>query len=236
MRGHLQERGEGSWRIKVYVGRSAEGRKRYVERTVRGTRREAEREMARLIVEVDEGRHAAAAPLTFGELLNRWLAVKRLAVEPTTVSSYEWVALKYLRPALGDRKVAALRPIELDSLYAELRGSGLSARTVWICHTVVRQSLEQARKWGLIARSPAVDATPPPQTRRSGTVARRCWRRRYVAVPCSHTGRSVAKVAVHGDAKPPRRSSLLCRRRAFHVWIATALGSFGESEGWRMAQ
>lgn len=30
---------------------------------------------------------------------------------------------------------------------------------------MVRQALEQARKWGLIARSPAVDATPPSQPR-----------------------------------------------------------------------
>ncbi len=165
MRGHLQARGD-SWRIKVYVGRSADGTKRYVERTIHGRRAEAERELARLVVEVDEGRHAAAAPMTFGELLDRWLKVKALAVEPKTLESYEWVARTYLRPALADRKLAALRPMELDTLYADLHGRGLSPRTVRICHTVVRQALEQARRWGLIARNPAVDATPPPQRRR----------------------------------------------------------------------
>jgi hypothetical protein len=41
--------------------------------------------------------------------------------------------------------------------------TGLSPRTVRLSHTVVRQSLEQARRWGLIARNPAVDASPPPQ-------------------------------------------------------------------------
>ena len=71
-----------------------------------------------------------------------------------------------MRPALGERKLASIRPIELDELYAALYATGLSARTVRICHTVVRQALEQARKWGLIARSPAVDATPPGQPRR----------------------------------------------------------------------
>jgi len=169
MRGHLQKRGGDAWRIKVYVGRSSDGRKRYVERTVRGTKRAAEVELARLLVEAGEGRHAAAAPMTFGDLLDRWLALKKLAVEPTTLSSYEWVARTYLRPALGDRKVASLRPIELDGLYAELSERGLSPRTVRICHTVIRQALEQARKWGLIARSPAVDATPPRQVRHEVT-------------------------------------------------------------------
>jgi len=169
MRGHLQRRGDDAWRIKVYVGRSGEGRKRYVERTVHGAKRDAERALARLVVEVDDGRHAATAPMTFGELLDRWLAVKKLAVEPTTLSSYEWVARTYLRPTLAGRKLASLRPLELDGLYAELSERGLSPRTVRICHTVIRQALDQARKWGLIARSPAVDATPPRQVRHEVT-------------------------------------------------------------------
>ena len=145
--------------------------KRYVSKTVRGTRKDAERGLNRLLVELDEGRHAAAVPLTFGELLDRWLAVKKLAVEPTTLSSYEWVARTYVRPALGDRRLTSLRPIELGALYAELSERGLSPRTVRICHTVIRQALEQARKWGLIARSPAVDATPPRQGSTPGALA-----------------------------------------------------------------
>jgi len=169
MRGHIQQRGKNSWRVKVFVGRDATGVRRYVQRTVRGTRREAERELARVVVEVDEGRHAAAAPMIYGELLDRWLDVKRRTVDPKTIESYEWVAKRYVRPALAARKVASLRPIDLDTLYSDLHGRGLSPRTVRICHTVARQSLEQARRWGLIARNPAVDATPPPQLRREIT-------------------------------------------------------------------
>ena len=166
MRGNIQQRGKNSRRVKAFVGRDAAGVRRYVQRTVRGSRREAERELSRLLVEVDEGRHAAAAPMTFGELLDRWLDVKRRMVEPKTIESYEWVARKYVRPALADRRVASLRPIDLDVLYSDLHSRGLSARTVRICHTVVRQALEQARRWGLIARNPAIDATPPVQRRR----------------------------------------------------------------------
>jgi hypothetical protein len=42
MRGHLQRRGSDSWRLKVYVGRDANGTKRYVERTVNGTKTRGE--------------------------------------------------------------------------------------------------------------------------------------------------------------------------------------------------
>ena len=166
MRGHIQQRGMQSWRVKVYVGRDAEGVRRYVTGTVRGTERDAERELSRVLVEVDDGRHAAAGPMSVGELHDRWLDVKRRTVEPKTIESYEWIARVYARPALASRSVASLRPIDLDVLYSDLHGRGLSPRTVRMCHTVMRQSLEQARRWGLIARNPAVDATPPPQRRR----------------------------------------------------------------------
>jgi hypothetical protein len=85
MRGHVQQRGSGTWRIKAYVGRDETSAKRYIQQTVKGTRREAERELSRLVVEIDEGRHAAAAaPMTVDELLDRWLAVREPNVEAST--------------------------------------------------------------------------------------------------------------------------------------------------------
>ena len=167
MRGHLQQRGADSWRLKVFLGRSPDGRKRYLERTVRGTRRDAEQELARMVVEAGEGRWVPTAPMTVAELLDRWLRLKETTVEPSTVGNYRWAAERYIVPAFGDRKVASIRTMELDEFYARLRLSGgvesrpLSGRTVRICHTVMRQSLDQARKWGVIARNPARDATPP---------------------------------------------------------------------------
>ena len=169
MRGHVQQRGADSWRLKVFIGRSGDGKRRYVERTFRGSRAEADVALARLVVEAADGRYVPAAPMSYGDLLDRWLAVKRMTVEPSTIRNYEWVAARYIRPVLGSRGLASLRPVDLDQLYTNLHGWGLSPRTVRICHTVLRQSLEQARRWGLIARSPAVDATPPRQLRKEVT-------------------------------------------------------------------
>jgi integrase len=171
MRGHLQQRSRDTWRLKVYVGRSADGKRRYLERTVHGSRREAERELVRLVAEVDEGRHVASAPMTVGELLDRWLDRKAMTVEANTANGYRWITERYVRPAFGDRKMGSIRTLELDGWYQQLRTGGgaggrpLSGRTVRLCQTVMRQSLEQARKWGLVARNPAVDATPPAARR-----------------------------------------------------------------------
>jgi len=120
-----------------------------------------------LVVEAGEGRWTPSAPMTMAELLDRWLKLKATTVEQSTVSNYEWITRRYVVPAFGDRKVASIRTMELDEFYAGLRLSGgvesrpLSGRTVRICHTVMRQSLDQPRKWGVIARNPARDATPP---------------------------------------------------------------------------
>ena len=167
MQGNLQQRGPSSWRIRVFVGRDEAGKKRYLERTVRGTKREAQRVMARLVTEVDEGRHVAAAASRFGDVLERWLEVKATVVEPTTLASYRWIAATYVVPRLGSLPLDKIRALDLDAFYAQLRTSGsseggpLSARTVRLCHTVVSQTLDQARRWGLVARNVAADATVP---------------------------------------------------------------------------
>src|SRR5580704_12375111 len=154
--------------MSVYVGRDARtGRKRYVQRTVHGTKREAERALARLVTEVDEGRHSASAAGTFGNLLDRWLETKAQSVDPATISNYRWVTEKYIRPGLGRSRLASLQAADIDSFYVRLaaqpgdRGKMLSPRTIRICHVVIRQALDQARKWGLITRNAAIDASPP---------------------------------------------------------------------------
>lgn len=168
MAGHVQQRGDKTWRLTAYIGRDARtGKKRYAQRTFHGTKREAEKALARLVTEVDEGRHSASAAGTFGNLLDRWLEMKEQTVAPATFSSYRWLVERYIRPGLGRARLASLRPADIDTFYMRLannpgaKGNKLSPRTIRMCHIVVVQALEQARKWGLITRNPAKDATPP---------------------------------------------------------------------------
>ncbi len=61
--------------------------------------------------------------------------------------------------------------MDLDRFYSSLLTSGgedgkqLSARTVRLCHVVIRQALAQARRWGLVSINVADDATPPRSKR-----------------------------------------------------------------------
>ena len=112
MRGHLQQRGKDSWRCKVFLGRSPDGQRRYLERTIRGSRSDAEQQLARLVVEAGEGRWVPTEPMTMGELVDRWLRLKETTVEPGTVANYWWICRQYVLPAFGHRKVASIRTME----------------------------------------------------------------------------------------------------------------------------
>jgi hypothetical protein len=149
MAGHLQERGPKTWRLSVFVGRDLRtGRKRYAQRTVHGNKKEAEKALARLVTEVDEGRHSASAAGTFGNLLGRWLETKAQSLAPATIGNYRWLADKYIRPSLGRSRLASMRAADIDAFYVRLaaqpgeRGKKLSPRTIRMCHVVIRQALD----------------------------------------------------------------------------------------------
>jgi hypothetical protein len=58
----------------VFAGRDADtGRKQYISRTIRGGRRQAEKKLARLVSQVDDGLITDKAG-TVGELVERWYA------------------------------------------------------------------------------------------------------------------------------------------------------------------
>ena len=105
---------------------------------------------------------SGAAPL--GMFFERWLAVVRPRLRPTTIRAYS-ISLGRLSPYLGRIPLRSLTPGMIESTYASLLRSGLSDRTVEQVHAVLHRSLDQAMHWGLTSRNPAELATPPrPRT------------------------------------------------------------------------
>lgn len=99
----------------------------------------------------------------------------------------------YARPRLGGLQLDKIRSLDLDGFDASLRTKGssnggpLSPRTVRLCHPVVCQTLDQARRWGIVARNVAVDAT----------VSRS--RKREITPPSVETLRRLLDAAVEYD-------------------------------------
>lgn len=165
MRGHLEPRGSGTWRAKVFLGQDANGRQRYLTRTVHGTKREADEQLRQLILEAGLAHETSHA--TMDDLAAKWLELASETLSPSTLREYRRLLVKIILPQFGSVKVRAIRPSDLDGFYASLRrrgvngGRSLSAQSVHHVHALIRRLLNQALKWGWILTNPALNASPP---------------------------------------------------------------------------
>ena len=152
MRGHLEPRGKGTWRAKVFVGFDKDtNRRMYLTRTIHGTKRHAENVMRQLLVEVGGGADASTEG-TMAQLVGRWLEIASDSLSPTTLKEYKRLLDRHILPSLGKRKIRSLRTSDLDAFYARLKKSGgqhgipLSAQSVRHIHTLIHRILSQAVK------------------------------------------------------------------------------------------
>lgn len=179
MKGQIRPRGEGSWAIVLDVGHDPITKKRQQKwHTVRGTKRDAQREMTRLLNELRTGVYVEPSKVRVRDYLDRWLAdYARASVAPKTFERYAEIVRCHLAPALGEHPLSELRPLDIQSYYSRALQSGrhdgkggLSLRTILHHHRILRQALQQAVKWQLLARNPA-DAVEPPHPRRKEMLA-----------------------------------------------------------------
>lgn len=97
----------GGYEVLVYAGIDpVTGRQRYKSRQVNGSFRDAQKEEARLITEVADGRHLGTRTKTFGELLDAWLRWRERngkPISPRTLNDYRALVEDRIKPALATR-------------------------------------------------------------------------------------------------------------------------------------
>lgn len=158
----------GVWRLRVYVGRNANGSPIQVTKTVgnpsarSGTgRRQAEEELAAMVAKASQGK-LSADRRTVEELILAWLDHIEPHRSPTTIRKYRDIANRIVVPAIGSIKLRALTARHLDALYASLTAKGNKATTVRRVHALIGAALHQAEKWDLVEVNVARKASPPP--------------------------------------------------------------------------
>lgn len=147
--GHLQQRGETTWRLHAFVGQDSSGRRRYASKTFHGSKKQADIALAAFVTEVAKDRNAsvAAEPMTVSQTLEKWLDSKKAQLSPSTTDRYK-VAIKHIEPVLGSLKVARLRPHHIEDLYSALVTQGQSGSSIRKAHWALRQSLAWAHRRG----------------------------------------------------------------------------------------
>lgn len=172
MRGSIQKRGRNSWRLVFDLERDHAGKRKQKAVTFHGSKRDAEAELSRVLAEIKNGGFVDGGNITVAEYYERWLAHVATKTSAKTHERYEEVFRLGIAPNLGSIKLSALRPIHIQTFYADalkegrvLKAGGLSARTVLHYHRILSQGLKQAVKWQLLARNPAdaVEAPRPEQ-------------------------------------------------------------------------
>jgi len=172
MKGHIRERSPGHWAIVIDVSDSQGGKRKQRWHSFKGTKRQAQIECARLIAELQNGTAVEPSRMTVADFFERWIEHMRGQVSPRSHERYAEIARKNLAPLLGALTLTKLQPAHISQAYAKALASGrrdgaggLSPRTVTHMHRVLREALQQAVRWQLLARNPA-DAVKPPKVER----------------------------------------------------------------------
>ena len=165
--GSRRGRGEGS--VFRYRGRWRAAIRLEYRRLTRDfdTKREALAWLAEVRLKADRGLLPEPSRVTVGEYLAFWLENgAKPSVRPPTFRQYEQYVRNHLIPVLGNVKLQALKPADIQALYARRLGAGLSRRTVQLIHAVLHRALSQAVAWGLIAFNPADRVKAPRPARK----------------------------------------------------------------------
>lgn len=155
MAGQIVKRNENTWTVRIFLGREADGKRRYFNKTIRGSKKDAQKWLNAKLREKDLGQFVEPASMHLNTFLDRWLEeVARIKVRQATYDGYEAKLKVHVRNSIGQKRLCDLQAYDIQKLYNEMIKKGLSAKTVRHVHNVLSPALKQAVKWKLLASNP----------------------------------------------------------------------------------
>ncbi|HET7517226.1 MAG TPA: site-specific integrase, partial [Actinomycetes bacterium] len=173
MRGAVYKRGSTwTWHFDIDPD-PLTGRRR--QRTKGGyqTKKAAEQALAEAIGQWRTGRLPQRSTHTLSHFLQEeWLPAVKPRLRPSTWANYRTYSAAYVVPILGQIKLQAVTPVQLNHLYAHLlvhgrrktinrARTGLAPKTVRNVHLLLHSALHDALRWGYLVRNVAEAADPP---------------------------------------------------------------------------
>jgi len=167
-RGHgegaiYQRESDGNWCASVDLG-FVNGKRR--RKIIYGqTRKEVAEKLKALHRDQAAGINIAPEQYTVEQFLNRWLNEVICHRRPRTQESYRGTVRRHIIPYIGAYKLQKLQPEHVQAMVNALAASGLGARSVEYAALVLSRGLNQARRWGYVAKN-VVDAVEVPSVKR----------------------------------------------------------------------
>lgn len=166
-RGRVFRKPSGSYAYRVDIGSDpSTGKRKQFQKSGFRTKTGATKALNEMMQSIADGSAVNRSSMTVGEFFDEWIIGQRHRLKETTWSSYA-VAGARITDHLGERKLKALSPLEIEAFYSALSNTGsragkpLSAKSVRNTHVVLRKALADAERLGMVTRNPAASAKPP---------------------------------------------------------------------------
>jgi integrase len=171
MKGHIERRGETSWRLIFDLGKDAvTGRRRTQRVTFHGTKREAQRRLTQVLADVGQGRYVEPAKLLVGDYVKERIDIwsDSGSIGGRTTERYKQLLKCQVRPHIGGKALQALSVGDVERWHATLRASGLAQQTILNAHRVLSKTLRDAMRHGLVVKNVAsLEGARPPRVERA---------------------------------------------------------------------
>lgn len=146
---------ENTWLVRLFLGREANGKRKYFSKTIHGTKKDAQKYLTAKLREMDLGIFIKPASITVNEVLDRYLSeVAKQTLRERTFDNYEALLTSHIRPKIGLKRLCDLQAYEIQKLYNGMVEAGYASRTVGHAHSVLNLAMKQAVKWGMIFQNP----------------------------------------------------------------------------------
>lgn len=158
----IRKRGKRSYEVAIELPRDAlTGERRRRTLTIKGSEKDAERAERDALFQHEHGVDVEPSRITVEGFLHQWLEdVAKPSVAISTYLRYRSI-VRRLVPLIGQVRLQQLRPLHVQSVYASLGKTGLSAQTVLHYHRMLHSALARALALQLISVNPASAVTPP---------------------------------------------------------------------------
>jgi integrase len=178
MRGHIQQRGKRSWRLKFDAERDpVTGKRRVQYHTFRGSKRQAQAKLAELLAAVGRSEYVEPSRTTVAEFVrarvDQWEAAGDISAR--TAQRYRQLVENQIVPQLGNKLLQKLRPLDVEQWHTSLRTSGrvrgqggIAARTIGHAHRVLSKALRDAARHELVTRNVAKAQLAPKVNESNG--------------------------------------------------------------------
>jgi integrase len=171
MKGHIQQRGKNSFRLKFDAGRDEKtGERKTQFHTFRGTKRQAQVKMAELVTAVDQSKYVETNKITVAEFVrvrvNHWESAGDISAR--TAARYRELVENQIVPHIGAKLLQKLRTLDIEEWHTTLRTNGrangkggLAPRTIGHAHRVLGKALRDAARNELVVKNVVASQSAP---------------------------------------------------------------------------